>query len=284
MPDVSKFIPIIGGALGLGGSIISSGAQSAAAEQQAAAMQANAANQKAINDVIIKIINEQLPIWQQYYKPLETQAAQTMFQQGRLPIAEITGKTIQDLLSPYQLPPQIRAMMLEQLRSGEQRALADATRQLTAQGIGGGQLAAVLSNIMEKSLPARFGIERDIALEGSQREEQRKLQAQNFVSSILAANLGAGQAGRIIPGGATATLGGLAGQYAQAASAASQYQRPQSNLFGNLGTTLAQLFKPRQTTSPYLPPYLPNPEYLYPTETGASTDSSQLFDLTGRFV
>lgn len=260
--------PAIGGGLGLIGSLFSSGSQSEAANQQAQALQQNAEAQRILNDMIVKILNSQLALYQQSYEPLERQAAGTAFQQGKLPFPEIAAGTIQDLLSPYQLPPAIRQVMLEQLASAEKRKAADLIRQLTSQGIGGGQLAAALSNLAEASLPARYGIERDIALETASREEQRKMQAFNIAQGILAQNQQFGQAGRAIPGYASGTLGNLAGQYAQAATAASQNRiPPQQNLFSGLGTTLAKIFNTTPTKEPdyFSYPPLPTPGFDYNT-------------------
>lgn len=257
--------------IGIGLGLMSMNQQKKQQQAQTQAMQQASAGQNAMYEQIRQILNEQLGLWQTGYKPMELQALQQAGMLGQLPLPQITGTILQQLTAPYQLPPQIRQKMLEGIQTQEQRQMADMIRTLVGQGITGGQLAGSLRGLQEQFLPARFGMERDLAIEAASKEEARKYQAMQTAQAIMAQLQALGMGGRAIPGWATSTLGNIAGQYAMTGALAGQ-QQPQSNSWQNLGTTLANVFNTKPPAPMTTPPMIPGGGSYYPSSIPGPID------------
>lgn len=251
--------------IGLAGSLIGGSKKSAPqqqAQQQQQVVQQSSAAQDAINEIVRQILNEQLTLYGNQYKPLEVattegygRMAPYLFSSGELwdSLAAMTNQLANEFTAPYQLPPQIRQKMLEGMQSQEQRSLSDTTGKLRTMGIEGAPLAKAVTDIHETFLPQRYGLERDLAIQAADRQDTRKLQGQgllgNFVQQYMDRIAQAGQSGRTIPGYATGILAQLAGQYANAAAMANQpnpyaamQNAQQGQLWNSLGTIGANLF------------------------------------------
>lgn len=238
--------------ISLVGSLLGGSGQKKAASQQSSAAGSSAQAMTILNDVIRQIINQQLDMYAKTYQPIESRIGELgmgyLAGDRGIPFSTISSDLIRELMSPYQLPPQIRQKMLEGIQTQENRQIADTMRVLMSQGITGAPVAKAVGELQEAYLPQRYGLERDLAIHGAEKEETRKLQGENIARQIFQMLTALGQAGRNIPPYATGTMQNMVGQYGSLLAAMSQpnpyaaYQaQQQQNMWSGLGSSLANI-------------------------------------------
>lgn len=238
--------------ISLVGSLLGGSGQKKAASQQSSAAGSSAQAMTILNDVIRQIINQQLDMYAKTYQPIESRIGELgmgyLAGDRGIPFSTISSDLIRELMSPYQLPPQIRQKMLEGIQTQENRQIADTMRVLMSQGITGAPVAKAVGELQEAYLPQRYRLERDLAIHGAEKEETRKLQGENIARQIFQMLTALGQAGRNIPPYATGTMQNMVGQYGNLLAAMSQpnpyaaYQaQQQQNMWSGLGSSLANI-------------------------------------------
>jgi hypothetical protein len=231
-------LPILGSILG---SVASSAIGQAAARP---AQQAQEQTAKAYTDVINALLGQYKSLYAPYEQALVSRQAGLL---GQIPIEEITLGTLQQLLGPFQMPPELvtRALLgVQQQTDVEEDRLR---RDLARRGIEGPAAEAMIRDLRERGLTGKYGVLSQVMTTEAEQTLANIGKAFDIANTLLGQGLQTASSGRAMLPGAMTGLQNLMGMYGQAAQAA---QQPWAALASQIPSMVYSYYTRPQTYQP----------------------------------